>query len=119
MQIERIGRTNEPAPLMAHAVNGRGIARMCFTPWEPDPTLEGQVQQVFDRLDEYLAKSGTSKSRLLTAEVWLRDVSDYERFVPLWNAWVDPENPPVFAFSEAKLGRDTVMVEIKVSAAMA
>lgn len=103
---------------MARAVIGGGLARMCFTPADPAPTLEGQVAQVFARLDEYLQKSGTSRARLLAAEVWLRNASDYDAFVSLWNAWVDPANPPAFAFSEAKLGRDAVLVEIKVIAAV-
>ncbi len=115
--ITRIEQTNVPVPLMAHAVIAGGLAHMCFTPWTPVSTLEEQVAEVFARLDSYLAKSGTSRSKLLVATVWLRNKEDYEPFVEMWNAWVDPESPPVFTFSEARLGRDTVLVEVKVIAA--
>ena len=118
MSITRIDRSALPGPLMARTVVAGGVARMCFTPADPAPTLEGQVAQVFARLDEYLAKSGSSRSRLLAAEVWLRNKQDYDAFVPLWNSWVDPTNPPVIALIEARLGRDTVLVEIKVIAAV-
>lgn len=117
MYITRIDRSALPSPLMARAVVGGGLARMCFTPADPAPTLAGQVAQVFARLDEYLAKSGASRSKLLTAEAWLRNVEDYDAFVAMWNAWVDPASPPAFAFSQAQLGRDSVLVEIKVIAA--
>lgn len=118
MEITRIEQTNIPAPLMAHTVLTSGFAHMCFTPWTPAPTLEAQCAEVFARLDEYLGKSGTGRSRLLTAQVWLRDKEDFDAFLPLWNDWVDPENPPAFSFCEAKLGRETVLVEIKVLAAV-
>jgi len=118
MEITRIEHTNVPSPLMAHAVLAGGFAHMCFTPWTAVATLEEQCAEVFARLDEYLGKSGTSRGRLLTAQVWLRDKEDFERFVPLWNAWVDPENPPTFSFCEARLGRESVLVEIKVLAAV-
>lgn len=118
MEIARIEQTNVPSPLMAHAVIAGGLAHMCFTPWTPVSTLAEQVAEVFERLDAYLAKSGTSRANLLVATAWLRNKEDYDAFVEMWNAWVDPENPPAFTFSEARLGRDTVLVEVKVIAAV-
>ncbi len=114
--ITRIERTEVPSPLMAKAVVTGKLATMCFTPATPILDFAAQVQQVFDRLDHYLALSGTNRSALLTAQVWLRDIGNYDAFVPLWNAWVDAENPPAMSIIESHLARDTVWVEIKVTA---
>lgn len=114
--ITRIERTEVPSPLMAKATVIGNLATMCFTPATPVLDFAVQVQQVFDRLDHYLALSGASRAKLLTAQVWLRDIENYDAFVPMWNAWVDAENPPVLSIIGSHLARDTVWVEIKVTA---
>jgi enamine deaminase RidA (YjgF/YER057c/UK114 family) len=114
--LTRIERTEEPWPLMAQAVVSGSLATMCFVPLEPVPDFAGQVRQVFARLDEYLAKAGASRATLLTAQVWLRDIGDFAAFVPLWNGWVDAANSPVLSIIGSHLGRETVLVEIKVTA---
>lgn len=116
LRLTRIERTEEPAPLMAKAVVLGKLATMCFTPATPEPDFAAQTRQVFDRLDHYLALSGTDKSSLLTAQAWIRDVADYDAFVALWNEWVDPANPPALSIIGSHLARDTVWVEVKVQA---
>lgn len=46
----------------------------------PDPggEITAQTAQVLDRIDDLLAKAGTDKSKLLTAQVWLADMRLFE-----------------------------------------
>ena len=48
-------------------------------------------------------RRGTDKSKLLTANVWLKDIGDFAAFNAAWSEWSDKENLPVRATVEAKL----------------
>jgi enamine deaminase RidA (YjgF/YER057c/UK114 family) len=79
--------------------------------------VQAQTAQVLQRIDELLADAGTDKSKLLTAQVWLADMSLFAEHNEAWNAWVDPRNPPVRACVEARLTHPELLVEIMCTAA--
>ena len=80
---------------------------------------------MLDWIDAILHKVGTDKSKLLTAQVWLTDMRLFEAHNAVWNAWVDPQHPPVRACVRADLAGivgqtpplRTCLVEIMVTAA--
>ena len=72
---------------------------------------------MLERIDRLLAVAGSDKSKLLTAQVWLADMSLFEAHNAAWNAWVDRENPPVRACVRAELWQPGMLVEIMVTAA--
>ena len=79
--------------------------------------VKGQTQQVLRAIDALLAKSGTSKSRILSVNVWLTDMRNRGDMYEVWTAWVDPANLPPRATVEAKLADPRMLVEISVIAA--
>jgi enamine deaminase RidA (YjgF/YER057c/UK114 family) len=80
--------------------------------------IKAQTHAVLKHIDELLAQAGTNKSKLLTANVWLTDMSLFAEHNDAWNEWVDPENPPVRACLPAsRLFKPGLMVEIMVTAA--
>ena len=72
---------------------------------------------MLDTIDRLLQTAGTDKSKLLTAQVWLSDMSLFEAHNAVWNEWVDPKNPPVRACVRADLWHPDLLVEIMVTAA--
>ncbi len=76
--------------------------------------VQGQTQQVLDKIDAVLAMAGTGKSKLLSANVWLADIGDRDAMNAVWSAWVDPHNLPARATVESKLGTPATRVEIAV-----
>jgi enamine deaminase RidA (YjgF/YER057c/UK114 family) len=114
--ITRIERSQAPSALRARAVVTNGIATTCFVAAESVPNLADQTRQVFAQIDHYLALGGASRSTLLTAQVWLRDIRDYGTFVEQWNEWVDRTSPPVLSIIGSQLGDDALLVEVKVTA---
>ena len=68
-------------------------------------------------VDHYLREAGTSKSNLLTANLWIKDMALFRDMNAVWNDWVDPQNPPCRACVRADLARPEVLVEIMVTAA--
>lgn len=80
--------------------------------------VAGQTRQVLAAIDALLAQAGTNKNRLLTAQIYLADINDFNAMNVEWEAWVSPGNAPTRATVEAKLADPDLKVEVIVSAAV-
>lgn len=79
--------------------------------------MKAQTESVLRQIDALLGKCGSSKSRILTATVYVADMKQKPQMDEAWLAWVDPANPPARATVEAKLGTSDTLVEIMCTAA--
>ena len=79
--------------------------------------VKGQTKEILDEIDRLLAKSGTSKSKILTATIWVTDIRNRALMNEVWTAWADPKNLPARACVEAALADPNALVEIMVTAA--
>ncbi|RYY26093.1 MAG: RidA family protein [Sphingomonadales bacterium] len=80
--------------------------------------IQGQTAQVLASIDRRLRDAGTDKSRLLTAQIWLKEVHrDWKGMNEVWDAWTDPENAPTRATGQVELAHPDILVEIVVTAA--
>ncbi|GAB2809319.1 RidA family protein [Comamonas piscis] len=81
--------------------------------------IGAQTRDVLAKIDGYLKTAGTSKARLLTVQIWLKDIDkDFAGMNQVWGEWADKANMPTRATCEAKLARPELLVEIIVSAAI-
>jgi enamine deaminase RidA (YjgF/YER057c/UK114 family) len=85
----------------------------------PVPSVADQTKQVLAKIDKLLKEAGTDKSRLLSANIWLTDISRFEEMNQVWDAWVSPGNTPARATVQSTLARPANLVEIMVVAALA
>ncbi len=76
-----------------------------------------QTREILALIDELLAEAGTDKSQILSATIYLSDISTFPEMNSVWDVWVDKENPPARATVEAKLVTPDYKVEIAVIAA--
>src|SRR4029079_7743880 len=76
-----------------------------------------QTRDILTIIDGLLAKAGTSKSKLLSANIWLTDIATFNEMNAVWDAWVAPGCAPARATVEAKLAAPQYAVEIAVVAA--
>lgn len=79
--------------------------------------MRQQTEQVLAKIDALLAKSGTSKSKLLSATVYISDMAQKAAMNEAWLAWIDRKNPPTRACVAVELGSPETLVEIVVTAA--
>jgi enamine deaminase RidA (YjgF/YER057c/UK114 family) len=79
--------------------------------------VQAQTREILEKIDELLAAVGSDKSKILTATVWLTDISTWSQMNEVWDAWVDRDNPPARAAIEAALAGPEYRVEIMVVAA--
>jgi enamine deaminase RidA (YjgF/YER057c/UK114 family) len=87
-------------------------------PISDDDSVAEQTARVLAVIDKRLAKAGTDKAHLLSAQVWLKDIErDIDGMNGAWNSWVGATNKPVRATVESKLAKPSMLVEIQVTAA--
>jgi enamine deaminase RidA (YjgF/YER057c/UK114 family) len=78
--------------------------------------VKGQTQQVLASIDRLLATVGSDKSRIVSATVYLSDISTFAEMNAAWDAWVAADAKPARATVEAKLAAAVYRVEIQVIA---
>lgn len=80
--------------------------------------VAAQTRDVLAKIDGYLAQAGTDKSRLLSVQIWLKDIErDFADMNAVWAEWAPADAMPTRATCEAKLASPELLVEIIVTAA--
>jgi enamine deaminase RidA (YjgF/YER057c/UK114 family) len=108
----------EPGTYLSRAViHGNTVYLAGLTADDLAQDVAGQTQQILSKIDRYLNLAGTDKSKLLSAQIWLRDIAAFNEMNRVWEGWIDRGNPPARATVEARLAGDRYLVEIMVTAA--
>jgi enamine deaminase RidA (YjgF/YER057c/UK114 family) len=97
------GNTVYLAGIVADAAKGKSVTE--------------QTKDILAQIDGLLAKAGTDKSKLLTANIWITDMANFAEMNAVWDTWVSAGNTPARATVEAKLAAPDYKVEIMVVAA--
>ncbi len=80
--------------------------------------IAGQTRQVLGEIDALLARAGTDKTKILRAEIFLKDLQDFEAMNRIWDEWVPEGNAPPRATVQAHLANPGWLIEIVVTAAL-
>ena len=80
-------------------------------------SVANQTKDILARVDALLAGAGSDKSKALSATIWLASMDTFNEMNAIWDAWVDPANPPTRACVEARLAAPGFTVEIAIVAA--
>ena len=109
----------DPGPRLSEATAcGDRLYLSGMIPEDTTADIQGQVRQVLAEIDALLARGGSDKSRILSAQVWLADIADFAAMNAVWDAWVVPGHTPARATVEATLSEPAMKVEIMVVAAI-
>lgn len=76
-----------------------------------------QTRDILEAIDKLLADTGSDKSKLLSAQIYLTDIATFGEMNKVWEAWLAPGHAPARATVEAKLAAPQYTVEIMVVAA--
>jgi enamine deaminase RidA (YjgF/YER057c/UK114 family) len=107
---------HETGPRMSQANIHNGVVYLAGQVGE-GTTVAEQTQSILAKIDRLLALSNSSKERILSAQIWMADMADFDQMNPAWEAWVPAGNAPARASGEAKLAGPQYKVEIIVIAA--
>ena len=114
--IER-HKTNER---MSQIVRHGGLIYLSGqVPADTDADISAQTTSVLEKIDALLDEAGTSRSKVLSATIYLASMEHFAAMNAVWDEWFAAGDAPARTCVEAKLARPTVLVEITVIAAAA
>jgi enamine deaminase RidA (YjgF/YER057c/UK114 family) len=115
MKIERL----DAGLRMSEAVCFNGVAYLSGQiPLDASKDIKGQTREVLQEIDKVLDKLGTSKSRVLQAQIFLKDMNEFAGMNEVWEQWIVPGHTPARATIEANLANKDWKIEILVTAAL-
>ena len=79
--------------------------------------IEGQTRETLGHIDRLLQESGSDKTHILSCQIYLADLKDFQGMNDVWDEWVAEGNSPPRATVEAKLARPEIRIEIVIVAA--
>ncbi len=108
----------ETARRMSKIVTHNDVIYLCGQVGaEGSMTVADQTRTMLDKVDALLAQAGSDREHLLSATIYLRDMKDFAAMNDIWDAWVPEGYAPARACVEARMARETLLVEISVVAA--
>lgn len=85
----------------------------------PGESVTVQTKAVLASVKALLEQAGSSMNHILSATIWLANMSDFAEMNAVWDAWIAEGEAPARATGEAKLATPDYKVEIIVVAAKA
>jgi enamine deaminase RidA (YjgF/YER057c/UK114 family) len=114
--MTKIIRT-EPNKVLAKAVEFHGFVYLQgVTAKDSSKGIKEQTAEVLAQIDDLLERHGTDKTRLLQAQIWVKDIRDREALNEVWVAWLPTDAAPARACVAADLADPRLLVEIMVTA---
>jgi enamine deaminase RidA (YjgF/YER057c/UK114 family) len=113
MTITRI----DAGPRMSQAVVHGDTVYLAGQVGAPGESVTAQTRAVVAQIEDLLARTGSDKSKILSATIWLADMADFAEMNTVWDAWIDGKDAPARATGEAKLATPEYKVEIIITAA--
>lgn len=114
MQIERI----ETKARMSRVVKHNGTIYLCGQVCaDATKGIKEQTQTMLDKVDDLLIKAGSDRKHMLSATIYVKDMSYFSEMNEVWDAWVPEGYAPARACVAAPMARDVLLVEISVIAA--
>ncbi len=80
--------------------------------------IAAQTRETLAKIDALLDRAGTTREHLLTAQVWLADLADFDAMNEVWNAWVPEGHAPTRCCCAVQLADPEMRIEVVVSAAL-
>ena len=107
----------EPGKRMSQAVVANGFVFLAGqVANRPGRDVQDQTEQILQQIDALLLAAGSSKEKILSANIYLADIGDFGLMNEVWDEWVHPEAKPARATIEAKLATPSHLVEIQIVA---
>jgi enamine deaminase RidA (YjgF/YER057c/UK114 family) len=111
---------HESSRRLSRVVVHNGVAYLAgITSAVREGDITAQTKSVLDTIDARLASIGSSKEKILSAQIWLKDIdSDFAAMNAVWEDWVPASGSPARATCEAKLASADLLIEVIVIAAV-
>ena len=103
---------------MSRVVEHNGTIYLCGqTCGDANADIKEQTRVVLEKIEDLLEKYGSDKQHMLSTTIYVRDMKDFAAMNEVWDSWVEAGFEPARACVEARMARDTLLVEMSVVAA--
>lgn len=86
-------------------------------PTNPEADIETQTRDVLATIDNLLAQVNSDKSQMLSAQLFLKDLADFQVVNQIWAQWLKDSPKPARATIQAEMVNPLWRIEIAVTAA--
>jgi enamine deaminase RidA (YjgF/YER057c/UK114 family) len=83
-----------------------------------DQGIKEQTAEVLATIDGLLEQAGSDKSRILTCQIFLKDIAQIGEMNSVWEKWIPAGHCPSRATVQAPMGNAKWALEIVLSAAV-
>lgn len=115
MSVERIGTTQRMSKINKY----NDTVYLCgMVAKDAETDIREQARTMLENVDEALAEAGTTREKMLSATIYIRDMKDFAAMNEVWDAWVPEGEAPARACVEARLANPLYLVEVSIVAAL-
>jgi enamine deaminase RidA (YjgF/YER057c/UK114 family) len=77
-----------------------------------------QTKAVLAQIDKRLLANGSDKTKILRAQIFLKNLEEFPAFNDVWKAWIGPKYGPARATVQGNMVDPKYLVEIVITAAL-
>ncbi len=104
---------------MSKIVIHNGIIYLCGqVRKEGSETIEEQTASMLEKVEALLIEAGSDKEHMLSATIYIKDMTDFAGMNSVWDNWVPKGHAPARACVQAAMASPELLVEISVVAAV-
>ena len=104
---------------MSRAVIHNGTIYLCGqVAADATKDIKEQTQTMLDKVDLLLEQAGSDREHILSATVYIKDMSLVTQMNEVWDSWVPEGHAPARACVQASMAREALLVEISIIAAV-
>lgn len=114
-EIKRIGSN----PRLSRVVLHNGVAWLSgIVAADCHEDICGQTRQVLTQLERLLEQAGSNRSRILSAQIWMKDMAaDFDSMNEVWSQWFASSETPARATAQVVFDDEQIRLELIVVAA--
>ena len=115
MEIKRV----ETKKRMSRAVIHNNTIYLCGqVAKDSTKDIKEQTLTTLEKVDELLESVGSNRDKILSATIYIKDMSMFQEMNDVWDNWINEGFAPARACVEAKMAREELLVEVSVVAAV-
>ena len=80
--------------------------------------IQGQTKSCLSKIEMLLNEGGSDKEHILSTTIYLRDMKGFNSMNEVWNNWIIKGKKPTRTCVQAEMARESILIEITVTAAV-
>lgn len=114
--IERLHTGTRMSQVVTFPLSGRLVVLAGQVADNRTLDVAGQTADVLAKIERLLADAGVGKKDIVSANIWLTDISTFDEMNAVWDAWVPAGHAPARACVESRLADPNLKIEVQVHA---